>query len=63
MAFFTAWFRRKAIIKYRNRLSSALVKDYGKRETYFPEQVITTIHRARLSKKHSVYALAMFSTP
>jgi len=48
--------------KYREKLPTALAKDYGKSDVYLPAQVKATVERNQLSQAHLVYALAMFCT-
>lgn len=63
MSIFSKWRKRKSIVQYRKMLPAALAKDYGKSDTYFPNQVKATVERNNLNQSYLVYALALFCTP
>jgi len=60
MNFITSWMRKRAIVRYKKLLPTALANDYGKSEYYLPKQVLSTVERKGLSGKHSHFSLVMF---
>lgn len=59
---FNKFKKNKAIKSYISTLPTWLTKDYGVSEHYTPVQVLKSIERHGLSKKFSIYALAIYAT-
>jgi len=57
-----AWLLKRSILKFKTKISKALIRDYGKLNYYSISEVENSIHRLRLGSQHSIYAIGMYCT-